>query len=181
MGDVAGVGREIATPRRDRPATLRLFLLRHGSAGLRSAWQGKDADRPLTDDGAKQVKRAARRLAEQGVVPDLIVTSPFERAAATARIVAKVLGVRDLVVTDPALAPGFGPAQLDELLRAHGDATALMLVGHEPDLSEVTESLCGGRIRLQKGGLVELEIDLHDETVRPAVLVRLAQPSHLVG
>lgn len=166
--------------RRNEPATVRLYLLRHGPAGLRSAWTGDDADRPLTDEGAKRMKRIAARLAAEGVLPDLIVTSPYERASRTAKIVAKTLGLRDLLVTEPMLAPGAGPAEVIALLDAHRDASRVMLVGHEPDFSEVTAAMCGARIKLQKGGLVELEVERSGGAADSAVLVRLEQPSHLL-
>jgi phosphohistidine phosphatase SixA len=53
-----------------------------------------------------------------------------------------------------------------------------MLVGHEPDLSGVAAALCGVQMALQKGGLVELELDRRNAT--QAVLIGLEQPSHLL-
>jgi phosphohistidine phosphatase len=170
-----------ASAGRNEPATVRLYLLRHGPAGLRSAWTGDDSARPLTTEGARRMKRIAARLAAEGVIPELIVSSPYERALRTAKIVAKALGLRDLLLVEPTLAPGAGPAEVIALLEAHRDAASVMLVGHEPDFSEVTAAMCGARIKLQKGGLVEMELERAPGGVGPAVMWRLAQPSHLVG
>ncbi len=111
---------------------LRVFLLRHGDAGLRSAWTGDDAQRPLTTEGRKQVRLVAKRLTHLGVKPDVILTSPYARAVQTAAITAKVLGLEDGVAVEPALQPGFDVAELPPIVRAHAGAAALMLVGHEP-------------------------------------------------
>lgn len=158
--------------------TIRVYLLRHGPAGLRSAWEGTDEERPLTKDGRRKVKAIASALAAEGVEPDLILTSPFARAEQTAAILAKALDRRDLTLVEDALAPGLSTSVFTTLLDSHRDATAIMVVGHEPDLSRLTAEVAGARIVLQKGGLAELELDREKPTA--AVLVRLEQPAHLL-
>jgi phosphohistidine phosphatase len=157
--------------------TIRVYLLRHGPAGLRSAWKGPDAERPLTKNGRRKMKGIAAALAGEGMEPDLILTSPYARAEQTATLVAKALDRTDAVVVEEALAPGFTPGAFITLLEQHTDAATIMLVGHDPDLSTLTTKLSGARIVLQKGALVELELDRPTE----AVLVRLSQPVHMLG
>src|SRR5947207_7245679 len=65
--------------------------------------------------------------------PNLILTSPLPRAAQTAEIAAEHLEVK--CREDRRLAPGFGPAELEELIRKNSDES-LMIVGHETDLSK---------------------------------------------
>ena len=157
---------------------LRVFLLRHGDAGLRSAWTGDDAERPLTTEGRKQVRLVAKRLGHLGVKPDLILTSPYARALQTAAITGKVLGLEDQVAVEPALQPGFQVGELPPIVRARAGVTAVMLVGHEPDLSSLIGALCGGgRVALEKSGVAEVLLD----HVRAScgVLVWLAQPDRL--
>jgi len=138
---------------------MRLYFLRHGQAGNRAEWQGEDAARPLTTDGKRRVQREGAALRALDLVLDLIITSPLVRAQQTAEIVASALGLGAKLVTDPRLAPGFGPRQLKALLTTHRSASALMLVGHEPDFSETISHLIGGgRLEVKKGALALVEL-----------------------
>src|SRR5215472_14945146 len=110
-----------------------LYILRHGLAGSREEWSGSDAERPLTNKGRSRSRAAAHGLALLGVAPDVIVTSPYLRAAETAQVTAEVLGVR--VVEEQALEPGKLRQGYRPLLQRYADSSSLMLVGHEPDLS----------------------------------------------
>jgi phosphohistidine phosphatase len=158
--------------------TIRVYLLRHGPAGVRADWTADDADRPLTASGVRRVTSIAAALAAEGLAPDLILTSPFTRSEQTAAIVADELGRVDAVEVEQLLAPGFAVSDIEGLLHRHAGAKTVLLVGHEPDFSSVTAGLSGARIALQKGGLVEMELDRRRPT--EAVLVRLEQPSHLL-
>ena len=90
------------------------------------------------------------------------------RTRETAEVVAGELGVP--VALDPALEPGFAARDLPALLERHpGDP--LVLVGHNPDLSEVVRSLSGSRVDLAKGGAACL-----DGEARGAELRWLARP-----
>jgi phosphohistidine phosphatase len=139
---------------------MRLYFLRHGLAGDRETWTGPDADRPLTEEGRSELRDVARGLARLDLKLDGIVTSPFARAAQTAEMAAPELGLRPLVC--PALASGFNLAALGPLLEAHADMRRLMLVGHEPDFSEVVGRLvasrAGASLALKKGGCCRVDI-----------------------
>lgn len=140
--------------------SLRLYFLRHGQAGIREEWQGDDAARPLTMKGIRRMKREAAAMREMGLQLGLILTSPLVRAHKTAEIVAEVLGLGARLITDPRLAPGFGTKHLKALLTEHGDAAAVMLVGHEPDFSQTISKLIGGgRLDVKKGALALVEME----------------------
>lgn len=73
-----------------------VVLLRHGRSELNElgrcgGWQ----DAPLTAEGERQAREAARCLARFGMVPDAIHTSMLTRAVATAEIVAGELGLEE--------------------------------------------------------------------------------------
>ena len=88
-----------------RDAATLTILLRHGDTRLSPEHRfSGQSDEPLSADGARQVRAAARRLAS-GTAIDAIVSSPLPRAAATAAIVAGELGLAsatddDLCETD---------------------------------------------------------------------------------
>lgn len=153
---------------------MNLYVLRHGIAIGRGEWEGKDDDRPLTEEGREEVIRVAAALAKLELGLDLIVTSPLARALQTAQIVADHLGMRDKMELDEKLGAGFGAARLPKVLHAYADAKSLMLVGHEPGLSEAVGSLVGGRIILKKGGMAYVQ--LADAAAKKGELAWLLQP-----
>ncbi|HXS44917.1 MAG TPA: hypothetical protein VN751_09845, partial [Solirubrobacteraceae bacterium] len=85
------------------------------------------------------------------------LTSPKVRARETARIACAVLDV-DLAEHD-ALAEGFDSREALALLGAAGADQRVLVVGHEPDFSEVVEDLTGARIDLKKGGVAAVRMD----------------------
>lgn len=122
---------------------MHLHLLRHAEAEERSL-TGRDADRWLTPDGEKRMKRVAKGIA--GIAPgyEAILVSPLLRARQTAKPVAAALGfTRDLLETR-SLVPGADPEDvLHEVARLR--ATSVLLVGHEPHLGRLFARLLTGR------------------------------------
>jgi phosphohistidine phosphatase len=120
---------------------LRLILLRHG----KSSWDDTgldDFDRPLAPRGLRNVPEMGRRLAQRGLVPDLVVSSTAVRALATARGVAREIGYREDRIRE---APELYLASPDEILAViRGTAAGigtLMVVGHNPGLTELASRL----------------------------------------
>jgi phosphohistidine phosphatase len=134
---------------------MKLCFLRHGEADWPS-WDKPDDERPLTERGRKEMKRVAKFLERLKFSADAILTSPLPRASQTAEIVAKRLRIE--LKTDPALAHGFNVARLRRLV-AKADADCVMVVGHEPNFSEVIKELTGGEIKLSKAGVALLEVN----------------------
>ena len=158
---------------------MELYFLRHGRSVSRSQWTGDDDERPLTDDGKTAMVHEAATLTRLGVRPDVIVTSPLTRARETAEIAATGLGAADRVEADERLARSFGPKQLRKVLHDHEEAGSIMLVGHEPDISETIGKLTGGRVVCSKGALARVDLDDGDDD--RGELVWLLQADQLVG
>lgn len=138
---------------------MKIYFLRHGIAADRDEWQGKDFDRPLTDEGRKRLLREAKTFAQLGIDPDAIVTSPLVRAKQTAQVVAEEMHLGAKVAEDDRLGPGFDAQRLAGVLRERGRNGAVMLVGHEPDMSTTIGEIIGGaQLDLKKGGLALVEL-----------------------
>jgi phosphohistidine phosphatase len=135
-----------------------LHLLRHAHAGDPSTWDGPDERRPLSDKGEKQAERLGTFLAQVGFKPDAIITSPKVRAKQTAEIVAHHLGLP--VAVDDRLAEGVGLTTVEEILRDAGDPSRPVLVGHDPDFSQLVSTLADtARVPMKKGALVRIDTD----------------------
>jgi phosphohistidine phosphatase len=139
----------------DQPRLL--YVVRHGIAVPRGSGGLADAERPLTEDGERKMRQAARGLREIGVEVDLIVSSPVPRALGTARIIAHVLKRDDRLETNEALAPHQSAMAIRGWLEMLSDRS-LMIVGHNPALSNLIGLLLTGSsepnlCELRKGGV----------------------------
>ncbi len=82
------------------------------------------------------------------------------RAEQTARIVARALGLLEVLASDERLAPGFGQRELQSILEENRARKAVLLVGHAPDLGRVLSAcIGGGRVEMKTGGLARVELD----------------------
>ena len=134
-----------------------LYLLRHADAGDPLAWHGPDDDRPLSDKGHKQAERLGRFLAAIGFRPDAIITSPKARAAQTAEVVGGHVGVA--VSVDRRLGDAFGLPELERILRDVGDPERTVVVGHDPDFTDLVGALCGTTgVPMRKGALARVDV-----------------------
>ena len=141
---------------------MKLYLLRHGKADWPD-WDKPDDERPLTKDGKREMRRIAQFLAALNVTPSLILSSPLPRAWQTAEIAAAVLGVQ--LQEEPVLRKSFTAAKLRALIkRAKG--SDLMLVGHDPDFTDMVRGLTGGIVKLGKGGIARIDLDTEGATGR---------------
>ena len=138
---------------------MELYFLRHGEADW-PEWKKSDDERPLTKRGKREMRDVAKFLDRLRVRPNLIVTSPLPRAAQTAEIAADYLKAK--LRKDELLAPGFGPSKLRTVLKRHR-AKVLMLVGHEPDFTQVISELTGASLKLSKAGVALLDVDPESE------------------
>ncbi len=134
---------------------MKLYLLRHGKADWPN-WDKPDDDRPLTDEGRKQLAAVAKMLARLEIAP-VILTSPLPRASQTAEIAGKHL--REKIRVEPLLRPGFDAGKLKKILQDFsGDS--LMIVGHEPDFTRTIFQLTGGNTKLPKAGVALVDLDI---------------------
>lgn len=147
-----------------------LWLLRHGEAVPHDA--APDAERELTDRGRRQAACAGRALAELKVEVQLCFTSPKVRARETAALACEALGIEP--VEHAPLAEGFDAEEALALLHAAGADQRVLVVGHEPDFSQVVHDLTGARIGLRKGGIAAMAMD-----GRRGELVVLLRPREL--
>ena len=144
---------------------MELLIVRHGPAGNaveKAAWKRSgrpDAERPLTKDGKRRTRAAARGLARVVDSVDLVATSPWTRAAQTAELVAKALDAKTIAC--PALIPGSALVDALEWLKTRREKN-LVLVGHDPHLSRLASWLMTGEdhtiLRLKKPQALLLEM-----------------------
>jgi phosphohistidine phosphatase len=141
---------------------MHVYVLRHADAEPHAA---SDAERRLTPKGEVQAAQVARFCESHGVKPDVILSSPLRRAQQTAKVVAAKLDAT--LLTADWLACGAEPEDVVAKLAGHRKASAVMLVGHEPDLGRLVAYLVGTRhgeaFHIRKASLTALELHAHRE------------------
>ncbi|NOK64304.1 MAG: phosphohistidine phosphatase SixA [Chloroflexi bacterium AL-W] len=136
---------------------MELYLLRHGIAADVGPDGSGDVGRPLTDDGITKMYMEAHALKKLAIQLDIILTSPLVRAQQTAEIVGETLGIT--VQQAQELALGCDVAQLRTLLQQYPGAERVLIVGHEPDFSNLIGTLTGGsNVVMKKGGLGKVDL-----------------------
>jgi phosphohistidine phosphatase len=164
---------------------MQLLVIRHAIAMDREdfATTGRpDSDRPLTDTGRRRMRKNARGLQRIAPLPDLIATSPWLRAADTARVIAETLGMERMETIEE-LTPDHHPRELAAWRNERGEAQTVAVVGHEPHLGEVVTWLLGGQgsnVEFKKGGACLLRMDGKVEA-GGAVLIWHVTPAQLRG
>ena len=143
---------------------MKLLIVRHGKAGDRDEFAASgqpDELRPLTKDGAREMRVVARAL--HRIVPtiDTLATSPLTRARQTADVLSTEYDVP--VAETDALQPE-SPFQAFEDWAGRGaSGDVAVVVGHEPHLSGLVAWLIGAsgdaQLALKKGGACLLEFE----------------------
>ena len=115
-----------------------------------------DFDRPLNKRGAKDVPRMARVLRASAPVPELILSSPAQRARQTAEgmeLSGNILFDERLYLAAPA-------TLIDVVAGLPDSGESALIVGHNPGLEEWILQLCGCHLRLPTAGLAALCLDM---------------------
>ena len=159
-----------------------LLLLRHA----KSSWKDSevdDFDRPLNKRGKREAPRMGLLIREEDLLPDLVLSSSARRARKTAEHVIQSSGYRGETRFTSDLYEASSWKLLECLRSVNDQHQRVLLVGHNPGLEALLESLVGAYTPLSTGSLAHLlvEIDswqqLTDES--RAQLVALWQPREL--
>lgn len=123
-----------------------LYLVRHA----KSSWDDdslKDHDRPLSKRGLRAAPEMGQRLQVADVRIDLIISSSANRALTTAGCLATAIGYAAAdIEQDTELYFEGCDAMLATLNRVDDKVKTLMLVGHNPDMTDFLNRLCGDRV-----------------------------------
>jgi len=139
----------------------KLIIVRHA----KSSWdfpELSDYDRPLNRRGKKNAPEMGKRLASRGILPDMIISSPAKRAAATAKRIAMEIGYS---IKDIKKEPLFYHGSMNDIINvvksSSNKISTLMIFGHNPDLTTVTNSLTGSDIyNIPTCGIAEIDFDI---------------------
>jgi len=140
---------------------MEIYLLRHGIAEERAAHNGPDEERALTAEGRRKLRQVAKAMRAMRLSFDVIFSSPLVRALQTAEIAAEALRLKRRLQLTEHLAPGTPTEkQIAWLKDLRPEPESVLLVGHEPNFSELTSRLLTGQERMainfKKAGLCKV-------------------------
>lgn len=141
-----------------------IYFLRHASAGKAHANTKKDERRPLDEEGILQARYVGRMLANLDVQVEQIISSPLKRAMQTASLVANEMAFEGEVQRDAALRPESDFAQFKAMAERYRKNEAIMVVGHNPSLTEFLAKSVGSatgtaHIDLKKGAVARVDMN----------------------
>ncbi|WP_456391979.1 SixA phosphatase family protein [Nitratifractor sp.] len=141
----------------------RIYIMRHA----KSSWKKPlpDRERPLNRRGKRAARLVGHALARRGIRFDLVLSSPARRARSTAKRVLKALGEDPgLLIEQPWLYGHAANEMLEALLRLDPRCNDVLIVGHNPEISELVVLLSGDRRYdwLPTGALVALEFPIEE-------------------
>ena len=138
-----------------------LVILRHAKSSWDSAHL-TDFQRPLNERGVHDAPRIGKALRERGIKPDLILSSPAERAKQTVEAVVKAAHLPLI----PQFVDTIYGASLQELLtiiRGLPDTTdCVLMVGHNPGFEELVSLLTGTERHMSTAALAHIVFEEGD-------------------
>lgn len=157
-----------------------LYFLRHANAGEHLINPNKDEKRALDKEGIEQCGYIGRALAALEVQVDAVVSSPLKRATQTASLVGNELGYEGKLQMEPGLRPEAGLADFRKLLEKYARQEAIMVVGHNPNLSQflgsvISDSGCEASVELKKGAVAKVEMRRTSGTLQWCLTPKLAR------
>ncbi len=161
---------------------MKLLIVRHAIALPHGTPGFSDDERPLTREGIRKMKEAARGIRALDCTPAVILSSPLPRARHTAEILVQALGKEIPLQLINALAPSGSRADVYKEIRRHHNSGTLIVVGHQPSLGEIAGEITWGSpehyVELKKGGACAIDIEALTPVPR-GTLLWLVTPSIL--
>jgi phosphohistidine phosphatase len=159
-----------------------LLLLRHAKSSHKDS-NVDDHERSLNKRGKKEAPKMGRLLKDENLLPDLLIASTAKRCRKTAEHVIAASGYRGQTRFCGELYEAHASSLLDFLARLKSDAARILLIGHNPGLEELLESLTGTYTPLTTAALAQADVEIDEWSAiakQPkAALTKIWQPDEL--
>lgn len=136
-----------------------LLILRHAKASW-SQPKHIDHERPLTKRGKHDAPQMGKLIRDQGLTPDLIISSTAKRAYDTARLAAEACGYEGDVEQRQELYLSDTTCYMDILRSLPDKVNCVMLVGHNPVLEELLNLLTDYKEPFPTATLAQVELPI---------------------
>ena len=160
-----------------------LLLLRHAKS-VKNEGTLVDFDRSLNDRGKEDAKLIGSFLGDQKIVPDLVLSSPANRARRTTELVLKAAGWKHPPEFDERIYEASLHRLLNLVSGIDPSNDVVMLVGHNPGFEELLAALTGEVARLPTCAVASIDLQINawaKAGVRAGKLKWLMTPKSLKG
>jgi phosphohistidine phosphatase len=149
---------------------LDIFILRHGDANTQTKKLIDDSKRSLSENGIREIESVSRLFAEFEMRFDFVLSSPLKRARQTSDIILKGQKKCELVELNE-LKPEGNLEELCKKLAKHVEGSVILIVGHNPLLTNLTNYIVGSNhlpsgISLKTGGLIKIKTTSFEPKLR---------------
>jgi phosphohistidine phosphatase len=136
-----------------------LLIVRHA----KSSWDHPgidDFDRPLNERGIRNAPEMARRLVLRELLPELMISSPAKRAISTAEFFKNQFGIKEVdLKSEAAIYEADRETLMRIISRQNPDLDCIMLIGHNPGLSDLVNWLCDTDEVLSTCAVAEIKVE----------------------
>ncbi len=139
----------------------KLFIIRHA----KSDWEDSnldDFDRPLNEKGLKNAPFMGKVLKNKNIKPDLIISSPANRAYTTAELIANEVGYDKVITPNQYIYDAYVNTLQELITYIQDDKDVVFLVGHNPGISALACILCGMKEDIPTCSIIE--VDFHTDS-----------------
>lgn len=136
----------------------KLYIIRHA----KSDWSNPgldDFDRPLNKRGKKNAPYMGELLRINGVLPDLIISSPAYRARETAKIIAQEVMYHKEIMYNEYIYEADLKTILDIVTFIEDENDNVFLIGHNPSINILAFYMVDFNENIPTCGIVEIEFD----------------------
>jgi phosphohistidine phosphatase len=133
-----------------------IYLLRHAKADKSLI---NDVGRDLSGKGRRQAETIGKWMLENKIMPDWIICSSTKRTKSTAKICSEQIGYQKSIRFEDRLYHASGDTYLDIIAVLNDQYQSVMIVGHNPEISDTVTLLTGVHLDMSPSMLVRIEID----------------------
>ena len=142
-----------------------LLVMRHAKSDGDASYGG-DHERPLNRRGIDAARHVGRHLGEEGLTPDLVISSTAVRARTSAELAVEAGGWE----CELRLEPGFYGASVESvvgIIAGVAAASRLMVVGHQPTWGSLVAHLTGESIEVRTATTAVIALPIEAWTAIP--------------
>jgi len=159
-----------------------LIILRHAKSSWKEAGQS-DYDRPLNKRGQRTAPAMGKLLAENNMLPELIVSSSANRAKETVELLIAGSHFEGQVIFDDDLYLAPAAAYVETAAAIGDEYSSVMMVGHNPGLEQLVSDLSGSDRTMPTAAMAHFELPVQRwaefDTATTGKLVELYLPRDL--
>jgi len=139
---------------------MEIVFFRHGHAlSMQEACVNSDFERPLSQNGQKQVIESINNLKNNNFIPEIILSSPYKRAEQTSKIIADIFKIKEINFLKE-IANMNDPYIIKDIIRKNSSFKNTIVVGHQPMLGLLTRIMTDKEnVELRPAGYALIEIN----------------------